>query len=208
MSYLIVDEMHQSHPELVRDQYWDEVFPDELPHTLASEPFRDRQPLPSTANIAVMHNAAENAAPTSVKVNDDMQSLNDMRDVILFTARGSSAANLKQMGTSVPGKLINDVKKCYNIDYFCADSISRASSKASLLKRLMQRQDSRASKFEKESPVELTPANATSQHLINEILGSTNSLPPQPKTQPNSIRITDQVIDEVKTLMLYFRICL
>ena len=27
--YLLVDEMHSQHPVLVRDQYWDEVFPDE-----------------------------------------------------------------------------------------------------------------------------------------------------------------------------------
>lgn len=47
--------MHHEHPELVRDQYWDEVFPSELPYTLASEPFREEHPLPSTANIAVKH---------------------------------------------------------------------------------------------------------------------------------------------------------
>lgn len=35
--YWIVDEMHHEHPELDRDQYWDEVFPQELPYTLAFE---------------------------------------------------------------------------------------------------------------------------------------------------------------------------
>lgn len=30
MSYLIVDEMHNDHPELLKDQYWDEI-PDALP---------------------------------------------------------------------------------------------------------------------------------------------------------------------------------
>lgn len=56
MSYLIVDEMHHDHPELVRDQYWDEVFPQELPYTAAAaaaESMRNTHPLPSTANIAV-----------------------------------------------------------------------------------------------------------------------------------------------------------
>jgi hypothetical protein len=34
-SYLLVDEMHAAHPELIRDQYWDEVdF--ELPYTAAN----------------------------------------------------------------------------------------------------------------------------------------------------------------------------
>ncbi|KAL9905199.1 bestrophin-4-like [Glossina fuscipes fuscipes] len=31
VSYLIVDEMHHDHPELVKDQYWDEIFPMKIP---------------------------------------------------------------------------------------------------------------------------------------------------------------------------------
>ena len=31
MAYLIVDEMHEEHPDLMHDKYWDEVFPKELP---------------------------------------------------------------------------------------------------------------------------------------------------------------------------------
>lgn len=31
ISYLIVDEMHNEHPDLVRDQYWDDVFPTFVP---------------------------------------------------------------------------------------------------------------------------------------------------------------------------------
>ncbi|KAF4524693.1 hypothetical protein B566_EDAN014294, partial [Ephemera danica] len=53
VSYLIVDEMHHDHPELLRDQYWDEVFPSELPYTVASEQYRDEVPEASTANIEV-----------------------------------------------------------------------------------------------------------------------------------------------------------
>ncbi|XP_044317563.1 bestrophin-4 [Drosophila rhopaloa] len=30
VAYCIVDEMHQEHPELVKDQYWEEVFPSEI----------------------------------------------------------------------------------------------------------------------------------------------------------------------------------
>ena len=33
VSYMIVDEMHSHHPELIRDQYWDEIFPEALPYT-------------------------------------------------------------------------------------------------------------------------------------------------------------------------------
>ncbi|KAK8752567.1 hypothetical protein OTU49_006276, partial [Cherax quadricarinatus] len=53
VSYLIVDEMHSEHPELIQDMYWDEVFPQELPYTIASEAFRREPPQGSTANIEV-----------------------------------------------------------------------------------------------------------------------------------------------------------
>ncbi len=51
VSYLVVDEMHQEHPDLIRDQYWDETeF--ELPYTLASEQSRETAPhMGSAADI-------------------------------------------------------------------------------------------------------------------------------------------------------------
>ncbi|KAL7733049.1 hypothetical protein ACLKA6_002850 [Drosophila palustris] len=49
VSYLIVDEMHNDHPTLVRDQYWDEVFPPELPYPDESQ--RHAPPEPSTAKL-------------------------------------------------------------------------------------------------------------------------------------------------------------
>lgn len=49
VSYLIVDEMHNDHPTLVRDQYWDEVFPNELPY--ADESQRPNPPEASTAKL-------------------------------------------------------------------------------------------------------------------------------------------------------------
>uniref|UniRef100_A0A1I8NXE4 Bestrophin homolog n=1 Tax=Stomoxys calcitrans TaxID=35570 RepID=A0A1I8NXE4_STOCA len=51
VSYLIVDEMHHEHPELVKDQYWDEVYPSELPYD--SEVTREHPPQPSTAKYDV-----------------------------------------------------------------------------------------------------------------------------------------------------------
>ncbi|ALC44679.1 Best3 [Drosophila busckii] len=47
--YLIVDEMHNEHPELVKDQYWDDVFPQELPY--ADESQRQAPPEASTARL-------------------------------------------------------------------------------------------------------------------------------------------------------------
>ena len=67
--------MHHEHPELIKDQYWDEVFPTELPHTVASQAFKGRVPQPSTANIAVSNSDADYFEPSSVKVTDVSQSL-------------------------------------------------------------------------------------------------------------------------------------
>lgn len=41
---MIVDEMHDEHPELLKDQYWEEVVPKELPYTVASEHYRRTEP--------------------------------------------------------------------------------------------------------------------------------------------------------------------
>lgn len=43
-AYMIVDEMHEEHPELLKDQYWDEVVPRDLPYTVASEHYRRYEP--------------------------------------------------------------------------------------------------------------------------------------------------------------------
>lgn len=59
VSYLIVDEMHHDHPELLKDQYWDSVLTTELPYTVASMNNREDPPAPSTANVAVSANKAE-----------------------------------------------------------------------------------------------------------------------------------------------------
>ncbi|MCL4147841.1 UNVERIFIED_CONTAM: hypothetical protein GTU68_056347 [Idotea baltica] len=53
VSYLIVDEMHNEHPELIQDIYWDEIFPSELPYTKASQEFKTETYLGSTANISI-----------------------------------------------------------------------------------------------------------------------------------------------------------
>lgn len=70
VSYLIVDEMHHDHPELIKDQYWDEVFPNELPYTVASERFREEHPEPSTAKIEVSNKAAMPTTLSSVRIDE------------------------------------------------------------------------------------------------------------------------------------------
>lgn len=79
VSYLIVDEMHHDHPELLKDQYWDSVLTTELPYTVASMNNREDPPAPSTANVAVSANKAEiiPMAPSVLKL-DDMVGKNAM----------------------------------------------------------------------------------------------------------------------------------
>ncbi|XP_017782992.1 PREDICTED: bestrophin-4 isoform X2 [Nicrophorus vespilloides] len=121
VSYLIVDDMHHEHPELVRDQYWDEVFPPDLPHTLASEPFKEQHPLPSTANIACSPTGHEiSGPPTSVKIDDDMQS------GIMFSVK--TDGGMKRGGNSQASNL---------------DSIQRVASVTSMIKKFFNREDSR-----------------------------------------------------------------
>ncbi|KRF84498.1 bestrophin-4 isoform X2 [Drosophila virilis] len=52
-AYMIVDEMHEEHPELLRDQYWECVVPKELPYTVASEHYRRDEPKGSAENYKV-----------------------------------------------------------------------------------------------------------------------------------------------------------
>lgn len=111
--------MHHEHPELVRDQYWDEVFPPELPYTLAAEPFRDSQPEPSTANINVKPAAAGIVTnPSSVKI-DGLQSYSDINSAITFTAKPSSANlqkkdSLVSINPSPAGCLLHNYRLIYN----------------------------------------------------------------------------------------------
>lgn len=56
VSYLVVDEMHNDHPELVRDQYWDAISPIKLPYRISNDPNyanvrQEEHPLYSTAKI-------------------------------------------------------------------------------------------------------------------------------------------------------------
>lgn len=51
--YLLVDKVHQDHPKLMKDVYWDEIAPIFLPYTKASQEFIAEYPEFSTNNIKV-----------------------------------------------------------------------------------------------------------------------------------------------------------
>ncbi|KAL6438057.1 hypothetical protein ACFW04_004366 [Cataglyphis niger] len=123
VSYLIVDEMHHDHPELIRDQYWDEIFPMELPYTAAAQPFREEHPQHSTANIQLSA-AQQELQPSSVKIEDlapdDQKFHSDIADDaasgIHFTATGkisrtqefAQSTRSSFYDQSYPGSGIND----------------------------------------------------------------------------------------------------
>jgi hypothetical protein len=73
-AYMIVDEMHEEHPELLKDQYWEEVVPKELPYTLASEHYRRTEPKCSAENFKVKEadSLYANLLPSRKSVPDDV----------------------------------------------------------------------------------------------------------------------------------------
>ncbi|CAG7816099.1 unnamed protein product, partial [Allacma fusca] len=69
IAYVIVDEMHQEHPNLLKDQYWDEVFPIELPYTEATAKYKHNEGFfGSTRNLEVKQSDA-----TFVKSEHDLK---------------------------------------------------------------------------------------------------------------------------------------
>ncbi|KAF6202441.1 hypothetical protein GE061_004840 [Apolygus lucorum] len=53
ISYLIVDEVHENHPDIMKDPYWEEVVPEELPYTEAAKPTHTEPFMGSTRYVDV-----------------------------------------------------------------------------------------------------------------------------------------------------------
>ncbi|XP_055619428.1 bestrophin-4-like isoform X2 [Toxorhynchites rutilus septentrionalis] len=177
VSYLIVDEMHHEHPTLVKDQYWDEIFPIELPHTVASAEHKEVEPQPSTANIEVNRKGAEviPVVPSSVVV-DEMGE--DNASGIHFTAYDNKPF---QRGGPSANSLAS-----------VAQTISRVNTVASALKRFFSREDGSTSSRPQSATPEAQmgpfkfPGSASSSNLTNRMA----------ERPHGSVRITD-VIEEV-----------
>ncbi|XP_011297701.1 bestrophin-4 [Fopius arisanus] len=145
VSYLIVDEMHHDHPELIRDQYWDEIFPVELPYTAAAQAFREEHPVASTAGIQLSA-AQQELQPSSVRI-DEMNPesypgmkfrgdiAEDAASGIHFMAGGKISRSASRVsnrdrpftGGSTPSNL--------------GGSLTRVNSVTSVLKRLFSKED-------------------------------------------------------------------
>ena len=97
VAYLIVDEMHAEHPELVKDHYWDEGVPDELPYTIAAEETRSDEPwTESTAGVTVGAEQSEFMAKEEDE-DDDIKTF----DPCAFKETGSEVLLDKRMGTTM-----------------------------------------------------------------------------------------------------------
>ncbi|XP_043528624.1 bestrophin-4 isoform X2 [Frieseomelitta varia] len=153
VSYLIVDEMHHEHPELIRDQYWDEIFPTELPYTAATQPFREEHPQPSTAGIQLSA-AQQELQPSSVRIDEmaaDYQQkfhsdlADDAASGIHFTATGKMSRSATESG-----KIARSASRVSNRDRtlsggstpsIIGGSLTRVNSVTSVLKRLFSKED-------------------------------------------------------------------
>ncbi|XP_015027362.2 uncharacterized protein Best1 isoform X1 [Drosophila virilis] len=213
VSYLIVDEMHHDHPELLKDQYWDEVFPNELPYTVAAERFRENHPEPSTAKIDVPKNAAMTSGMSSVRI-DEMVGNNSTG------ASGSKPPSAEQPQGAPMQTVTYDLSKAAPDEegddasgiHFSAGNgksrlglgsspslvsvsgtLSRVNTVASALKRFLSRDDSRpSSATPTEDPGKYRfPSSASSASLT----GTTGG--PAAVKPAGSMRITQQVIEEV-----------
>lgn len=65
--------MHEEHPELLKDQYWDQVVPVDLPYTVASEHYRRTEPKGSAEHYKIKQSDAmyANIIPTAKRTQND-----------------------------------------------------------------------------------------------------------------------------------------
>lgn len=215
VSYLIVDEMHHEHPELIKDQYWDEVLPAELPYTVASEPFREEPPQSSTANIDIPAAGTTLSFNSTLKLDEmamgDHMVQDDAASGIHFLAK---SAGSRPQSHYYDRTLSTSSNTSINTNLgmgSVAGSLHRVASVTSVLKRLF-------SKEPPQPPMTTIPMASVEAGNIPTLSNSGgNSLTPadpsfkrstsgssinvmdmyQNKGPGGSVRLTDQVIEEV-----------
>ncbi|XP_036674766.3 bestrophin homolog 24 isoform X1 [Drosophila suzukii] len=222
VSYLIVDEMHHDHPELLKDQYWDEVFPNELPYTIAAERFRENHPEPSTAKIEVPKNAAMPSTMSSVRIDEMVGNASgDPAATAAAEAKppapgGQVQAPVADSGVQTvtydfpKGSADEEADDASGIHFSAGNgkmrlgsspslvsvsgTLSRVNTVASALKRFLSRDDSRPGSAtpSQDQPYKF-PASASSASLSGGVVGSATSA----GKPVGSLRITQQVIEEV-----------
>ncbi|XP_014605410.1 PREDICTED: bestrophin-4 isoform X2 [Polistes canadensis] len=175
VSYLIVDEMHHEHPELIRDQYWDEIFPTELPYTAASQPFREEHPQPSTAGIQLSA-AQQELQPSSVRI-DEMAP--DFQQKFSHEIADDAASGIHFIAD---GKLSRSASRVSNRDRTFSSgstpsnlggSLTRVNSVTSMLKRLFSNVDRTDSSASGSKTPGRIPNSSSAVSLQPRVMGDT-----------------------------------
>ncbi|XP_063530473.1 uncharacterized protein LOC134741571 isoform X5 [Cydia strobilella] len=200
VSYMIVDEMHHEHPELIKDQYWDEVFPSELPYTLATENVREEHPEPSTARVAVppRQRSMVTIAPSAVKMDEmvpshtvsykfappeQLQMNDDAHSGIHFMvgSRGSKRGKKEDRNSMGLGSS-NSMASLQQTP------ITRTNSVTSMLKRLFSKEEQR------QTPV---PNQVQIDGVGRFTISASNPTLNKPAPGGGSTKIANEVIEEV-----------
>ncbi|XP_053600026.1 bestrophin-4-like isoform X3 [Plodia interpunctella] len=197
VSYMIVDEMHHEHPELIKDQYWDEVFPTELPYTIATENQREEHPEPSTARVAVpvRQRSMVTVAPSSVKIDEmvpsntvsykfappeQLQMNDDAQSGIHFiVSRGSKRGKKEDR---------NSMGSTNSMTSLQQTPMSRVASVTSMLKRLFSKEEQRQAAGQVASQ-----PDGVSRFTVS----SSNPALNKPTATSGSMKIANEVIEEV-----------
>ncbi|CAG9816086.1 unnamed protein product [Phaedon cochleariae] len=107
-SYMIVDEMHEEHPELLKDQYWEDVVPKDLPYTVASEHYRKEEPKGSADCYKVKTTDAMYAnliSPKKSLLGEDMYADYESVDTPIVERRKSSNWFSRQISRTGMGSI-------------------------------------------------------------------------------------------------------
>ncbi|XP_075972946.1 bestrophin homolog 22-like isoform X5 [Anticarsia gemmatalis] len=195
VSYMIVDEMHHEHPELIKDQYWDEVFPAELPYTIATENQREEHPEPSTARVAVpvRQRSMVLSAPSNVKI-DEMAPSNtvsykfDPPEQLQMNDDAVSGIHFIVNRGSKRGKKDdrNSMGSTNSMASLQQTPMTRTNSVTSMLKRLFSKEDQRGG-----------TAGSQTDGVSRFTISASNPTLNKPTTGGGSMKIANEIIEEV-----------
>jgi len=150
VAYLIVDEMHAEHPELVKDQFWDEGIPDELPYTLAAEECRPAEPwLGSTADVEVTGEQGEFVF---------MDTVDEETEEICGSAGELNQIRIEDVKTTIPVNIKNGKLITHDSEHSIHESMAtlpigsmgaRKGSMMSILQKMFQGSPSESSNMKR-----------------------------------------------------------
>lgn len=181
-AYMIVDEMHDEHPELLRDQYWEEVVPKDLPYTVASEHYRREEPKGSAETYKIKQSDAMYAnlmPPTSVQHGrklppDDMYADYESVDTPIVERRKNwFARQITRMGsvrsasTAYSSGGLFGGRSRHNSVYASPEQGGHQQPKMSLYDRLVGRRSTRNGNRSRSNSKQLNGAPSTASNVRN-----------------------------------------